>query len=261
MTYCWGSNLFGALGNGSDSGDQSTPGAVVNSATLGFVTVSAAFQTTCALDATGGAFCWGTDRGAFGNGPGDTPISMSSVTRIPTPAASGITLTSIESGVFYVCGLNTAGKARCWGSDNSTGQQGNGTFTPAITPTPVVGDHTFVSIDAYDNDRVLETSCAITSAGEAYCWGSNRRGQLGGPSGEMCGPLGTGFPAFECSSTPVTVGGGVRFASIAVGLTHVCGVSKDAAIYCWGSNEFGQLGNGSMTDSPVPVVVRPLTTS
>jgi alpha-tubulin suppressor-like RCC1 family protein len=45
------------------------------------------------------------------------------------------------------------------------------------------------------------------------------------------------------------------FASVSVGLSHTCGVTAPGAAYCWGSNDAGQLGNGSTASSSAPVLV------
>ena len=80
----------------------------------------------------------------------------------------------------------------------------------------------------------------------AYCWGSNRDGAVG--DGTRTERL-----------TPVRVAGGVRFASISVGITTTCGLTHEGDAYCWGWNGFGQLGDGSETNrlTPVPVADLP----
>jgi alpha-tubulin suppressor-like RCC1 family protein len=84
-------------------------------------------------------------------------------------------------------------------------------------------------------------SCALSTAGDAYCWGSNYDGQV----------TGTGDAA-----APRLVPGGHKWKSITAGLYSSCGVTTAGAAYCWGDNALGQLGTGgSGTDSSVPVAV------
>jgi alpha-tubulin suppressor-like RCC1 family protein len=90
--------------------------------------------------------------------------------------------------------------------------------------------------------------CAIATGGDAYCWGGNLRGELGAPTGTCTGST-------LCSTVPVLVSGGLKWKALAVGLEFTCGVSTTDAVYCWGANTFGQLGNGATTDSTVPVQV------
>lgn len=88
-------------------------------------------------------------------------------------------------------------------------------------------------------------SCAITSAGAAYCWGYNANGQLGNGETSLV------------NATPVAVAGGLRFQTISVSQVDdvSCGLTTDGFAYCWGKNGFGQLGDGTMVRrlTPTPV--------
>ena len=91
----------------------------------------------------------------------------------------------------------------------------------------------------------LTHACGRASDGSAYCWGDNASGQLGEGS-------------FQPQATPVAVmlPSGVRFAQLSGGGSHSCGLTPDGAAYCWGSNAFGQIGDGTGTDRGTPAVVR-----
>jgi alpha-tubulin suppressor-like RCC1 family protein len=89
------------------------------------------------------------------------------------------------------------------------------------------------------------STCGIGVAGKAYCWGSGNLGQLGnGGTGRF--------------TTPSAVSGGLAFSSVASGGldSFACGLTTAGAAYCWGYDDFGQLGNGATgngTTVPVPV--------
>jgi alpha-tubulin suppressor-like RCC1 family protein len=88
-------------------------------------------------------------------------------------------------------------------------------------------------------------TCALTNAGQAYCWGFNSRGQLGNND--------TGV----VNSTPIPVAGGLKFQSLAVSNIGAasCGITTTGAAYCWGENTGGRLGDGTTVQrlSPTPV--------
>lgn len=85
-------------------------------------------------------------------------------------------------------------------------------------------------------------TCAVTTGGAAMCWGNGYF--LGN------GSFGPQTPV------PVSVSGlGSGVAAISAGYGHTCALKINGAVKCWGSNTFGELGDGTTTDSPVPVAV------
>jgi alpha-tubulin suppressor-like RCC1 family protein len=110
----------------------------------------------------------------------------------------------------------------------------------------VSGGLTFTAVRAATN-----RTCAVTTTGVAYCWGSNAYGELG--IGTRTGPQ--ACPTVACSTSPIAVAGGLSFVAVSGGLAHACGVVIAGSVYCWGSNTYGQLGNGTMADTTMPVPV------
>lgn len=94
-------------------------------------------------------------------------------------------------------------------------------------------------------------TCAVTDSGAAYCWGLNEEGALGTGGGgpHDCGGL------ILCSKTPRLVTGGVSLRTVSHSATHSCGLTASGSAFCWGDNDFGQIGDGStvLRQSPVPV--------
>src|SRR5439155_1690297 len=250
-TYCWGLNGDGQLGNGVIGGLSAVPVAVQNSGSLGFTAVTTGFRTSCALTGDGSAYCWGsTAFGQFGNGPPTAPL----LSATPIPAASGLAFATLDVGSTYACGLASNGSARCWSNLNVVGELGFGSSARSNTPAPVAGGLTFAMLDANSSNNILAHTCGVTTTSEAYCWGSNRSGQLGATGAATCtfGTVGD----FNCSLAPVAVGGGLQFRSVGVGNEHTCGVTLDGSGYCWGRNRSGELGDGTVTDRPLPTLVR-----
>ncbi len=120
-----------------------------------------------------------------------------------------------------------------------------------MTPVRVAGGLLFHGVGAVGD---LHT-CGRTLDNKVYCWGTNRDGLLG--IGTTTGPeVGTLGRLNPFSSRPVAVIGGLQFIQISARYQHTCGVTVGNKAYCWGSNVAGQLGNGTLEPSIVPVAVK-----
>jgi alpha-tubulin suppressor-like RCC1 family protein len=166
--YCWGRNAYGELGSGaSNQLSVTTPVAVAGGLT--FKSISAGFQSTCAVATDGTAYCWGQGRnGRLGTG---------SEANASTPArvTGGYRFTDVGVGRGYACGVLADGLALCWG-DNANGRLGNGESGNERNAEPVhvqAPGVTFAAISAGGSH-----TCAYGVAG-AYCWGANGLGSLG----------------------------------------------------------------------------------
>lgn len=230
--YCWGANISGSLGTATPE-SRSVPGLVVGGFT--FDRIHGGSSHSCALRASNGAaYCWGGNwNGMIGTGS-TTPLEIYQ----PVAVTGGRAYTRMSVGFNHTCALTSGGAAYCWG-ENFNGQLGNGsTGTISATPVLVQGGVEFSEISAGDSH-----TCALTSAGDAYCWGNNASGQLGDGS-------------LTTRSTPVAVSaGGVTFASIHAGGSHTCARTTADVAYCWGENADGQLGTGTTVQRRLPGIV------
>ncbi len=241
--WCWGGNVWGELGRGT--ADAAVYGAAPVVSPVPFVAISAGDVHTCALEAGGRAWCWGSNlRGELGRGPADAVGHG-----VPDTVAGGLRFQAISAGLYYTCGLTVSGLASCWGT-NELAQLGLGapdTMAHA-TPTNVVGGGQYSAIvSGYAH------SCALGPQGNAVCWGKNEFGELGRPPGARdCHWYSF---SYSCSGTPLAVGGGLAFATIRPAKHTTCAMAMNGVGYCWGINGSGELGDQSFTDRSSPVAV------
>lgn len=218
---------------------------VVPAAPLRFASIYAGDYDTCGLTAAGEAWCWGRNtRGEIGVPPATQQcmaVDGTSTPCVTTPTrVAGIPpLTSMSLGFANTCGLAVDGSVWCWG-ENSAGQLGLGSADTSVHApgSQVIGGNTFVAITSGQSN-----SCGIRNDGAVLCWGWNASNRLGSLTSEIC----VGFssaPNSPCSTTPLLVPGGLTFQSIDSYGPHVCGVTTSGSAVCWGSNVYGQLGNG-----------------
>ena len=237
---CWGDNTYGELGNGTTSFiTSSTPAAV--SGLSGATAITAGEYHVCALLASGTVECWGDNTyGELGNG---TTSSVPSSTPVAVGGLSGATAITAAGG-YHTCALLAGGTVECWGY-NADGELGNGTITDSGTPVPVSGLSGATAIAAG-----ADHTCALLAGGAVECWGDNSDGELGnGTTTDSSVPVAVSGLS---GATAITAAGRV-LADSTVG--HTCALLAGGTVECWGDNTYGELGNGTATDSSVPVTV------
>ncbi len=276
---CWGWNIYGQLGDGTTT-DRSTPVDVIGLSS-GVTALTAGHGHTCALTASGGAKCWGSNLyGQLGDGTTEDH-------RMPVDVVGlSSSVTALAAGGYHTCALTTSGKAKCWGW-NVSGQLGDGTLTERNTPVDVVNLSNNVTALAAGDFH----TCALTTSGGAVCWGSNGSGQLGDAGSDHSTPvdvfgLSSGIEALAAggsntcaltttgeamcwgsagqlgdgstwdSNMPKEVAGlSSGVAAISVGGDHTCALTIAGGIKCWGANDSGQIGDGTTTNSSIPMDV------
>jgi alpha-tubulin suppressor-like RCC1 family protein len=276
--YCWGRNSEGQVGAGFTAPMYDYPQPVTAVPSGGFTQLAPGGGHTCARSSAGEVFCWGADdRGQLGLGQPDTNFNNKP---LRVPSLSGIA--SVTTGRYHSCALASGGAVSCWGA-NDYGQIGDavdGPFPTGVsvaTPTTIAsltgalaiaaGNQFSLAITPGTPDPQLwgwgtnasgELGSAITTAvstptlasavpvkptavtagrdhtcalsgGQLECFGANDRFQLGAPTG---------------SDVVVTFGVASPPTEAAAGLDHTCAILQDGSLWCWGTNEHGQLGNG-----------------
>ena len=190
---------------------------------------------TCGVTTAGAVYCWGYN----GNGQlGDN----SSINRlIPTlvQAPPGVTFQAVSPGGQHTCAVTPGGDAYCWGR-NEFGRLGDGTGIDRRFPVRVAAPAgvTFAAVSPGNGH-----SCGLAAgSGSVYCWGLNGSGQLGDNTNiNRLIPVLVQAPA------------GVTFTAVTTGVIHSCGLAVSGAVYCWGDNGIGQLGDNSTIGKPTPV--------
>ena len=222
--HCWGNNDSGQLGNGSTQASMTA--VEVTGLGAGIAAVSAGRMHTCAVTDAGGVYCWGHNSlGQLGDG--------STTTRLTPVAVSGLSsgVMAIAAGGNHTCALTLEGHIRCWGY-NAAGQLGDGSYVQRSTQVAVTGlNQTVAAISAS-----FSHTCALTTSGGVWCWGTNHMGQLGdGTTTESSRPV-----------PVVGLGSGVR--AIATGHLHTCALTNEGIVQCWGYSPDGQLGDVTSAD-------------
>ncbi len=127
LTYCWGLNENGQLGDGSNA-SRALPTQVATGQQ--FVRISAGQSHSCGLSAAGTAFCWGDNaHGQLGDGSTTDRLA-------PAAVSGGLAFSYIKAGELSTCGVTTTGVGYCWGN-NEYGQLGNGTRVSSATPVKI----------------------------------------------------------------------------------------------------------------------------
>lgn len=199
-------------------------------AQLSFVTQPAAAEGQARLDPS--------IRVAIQDAAGQTVTGASSIVTVSLVSNSAGAVLSGTTTVRAVQGIATF-------TDLSVDLPGDGfvlearrTGLPAITSAPFSVHLSFAQVSIGQVH-----TCGVTTAGFAYCWGSNESGQLG-----------TG--THDDHHTPWPVKGRLRFRQISLGPHHTCGATSDSSAYCWGDNVNGFLGDGTTDERQEPTLVQ-----
>lgn len=243
---CWGTGSFGQLGNGLN--ENSLLPVDVDLKGDRAVAIASGRLHSCAALAQGGVKCWGY------NNVGQLGTGTRTNANVPT-AVSGLTDTvvSMAAGDSHTCAATVQRTVYCWGSNGNSldpygrlGQGGNG-YTPAISATPLI----VPGLEAVKLAAGSDHTCAQTASGGAVCWGRSNNGQTGTGSGVVT------------TSPRQVVGLTSGVVDISAGQLFSCAKLVDGSFKCWGSNNTGQLGIGSISgaqdkrDTPVTVTVAP----
>jgi alpha-tubulin suppressor-like RCC1 family protein len=226
---CWGQNDFGQLGDGTYNLSRTPVDAL--GLTAGVDAIEAGDIHTCAVLAGGGVKCWGWNGdGELGNNR--TIEKPDRYNPFPTDV-EGLNepVVEVAAGHSNTCVRTVSGAVKCFG------QRGNGQLGDGAAPgEPKM--HSGAPVDVVGLPEpaaaiaVGGTSCALTVSGAVYCWGPN---------------TGSDDPAVEFISYSAVPVSGMSGGALAVsaGWEHVCVLTGERTVKCWGFNDCGQLGDGT----------------
>ena len=281
--WCWGGNGEGQLGDGST---RYRDAPVQVTAATGFLHAAAGFDFTCAVQVGAKLSCWGI------NDFGELGMGTTSIQAVPLAVASlGTDVAQLAGGSGFFCARKTDGSAWCWG-DNLAGQPDDGPTGYRPNPVEVIAlGHSVAQVaggwggatctlmtdggvwcwgsisNASSNfdprpvpfqvaglpTNLVEIAvgwghaCARADDGTLWCWGRNDNGQLGDGSNAFFREMPVQVSALAGLVVQVATTG-----------WHTCARTIDGTLWCWGSNDSGELGDGTTSDSATPLPVTPL---
>ena len=244
--FCWGSNEWGQLGDGSLDKQHSVITPVADGHR--FQKLRMGRERACAISDAERLYCWGSGmNGALGAASRercayqiglereDIDTVYAPCTRKPIAILPNARFRDVAVGDDHACALDVEGALYCWGYVYN------------------IDFHESRPVRIGENVRLVALTsgsrhiCGLDVTGTAYCWGRNWRGQLGQPAPQAG------------SRDLMRVAGPVRFLTLTAGDDHTCGLSVDGRAYCWGKDGDRQLGIGaSRLDDPGTAVPSPV---
>jgi hypothetical protein len=260
---CFGKNELGQLGDGTTTDRLIDP--VLVDGLSGAVAIDAGGDRTCALLETGSFVCWG----AAANGQlGDGRTAAGAIATTPVTVTTPGSVASFSLTGSGGCVIDPEGELACWGA-NSAGEAGVG--STLVTPVPTLLTTSFTAVQFAGGNR---DACARDDSDALWCWGARAASTVPARFGTVVAEdmaLGDGGCIIQSDrtvacwgslrgdgmmmdrpepSTPALDLAGVD--EVEVGFTHVC-ARAGGAVYCFGLNNFGQLGDGTEIPYLVPV--------
>lgn len=239
--WTWGNNFYGQLGDGTKE-YTSKPVAVSKETGLGKVTqIVAGYSHTIALDEEGNVWTWGSNsNGQLGDRTSGIAESKSKPVSVSKETGLGKVIKIAASG-DYTIAIDEERNVWAWGNNyyGYLGDGASGEGSQRNEPVPVSKETGLEK--AIDIATGFGHTVAIDEAGDVWTWGSNFAGQLGD------GTIG----AVERKNKPVPVSkdtGLEKVTQVAAGFAHTVALDEEGNVWTWGSNDYGELGDGNFGD-------------
>jgi len=255
---CWGRNNLGQVGTGdSDSVRVIPENVVLNEKAKG---VALGSNHTCTLTESAKIYCWGD------NTKGQLGLGDSRSRSRPTLVSSIVNPVSLTAGYDKTCAILQDGSAKCWG-DGEFGQLGDGDIVNKFLPV-------FVSTSSTDKSGATVPlkgikaislgyahSCLIDDKSNLWCWGKAGNDRLGVGDTSSESSYTSKSYVFYSSGSSAIMGSAEK---VSTAFNHSCLLRVDSTIYCWGKNDYQQLGvfvsdKDSLTLAPLSTVIAPVS--
>jgi len=229
--YCWGANDFGQVGN-NDTKPVRAP--VKVNLPMGLEKISSAGQATCAALIDQSVYCWGNNqRGQLGVAASMTPMGYSSK---PIQVTGLGQIERVYGGDEFICARTSSDTGYCWGA-NDFGQLGVGQDGKQLPQSNAPLEVTGLMGISYFTPGARHTCAQILAMG-ARCWGANDYNQLNLADNAV--------RTTPVSPEPLPNGKTGVITQIETGDEHTCGIDENGEVYCFGLNDTGQIGNGTI---------------
>jgi len=243
--WAWGNNTYGQLGNGNKTQQKFAVQALqsgTNPMTSPIKSVVCGYVHTVALCDDGSVWCWG--RNTYSSlGSGNTTDSMSPV-RVKTSGSTYLTnVVNVTANYYHNLAIKSDGSLWGWGL-NSYGQLGIGSLINSFYAVQITGSSATNPVIAVAAG--CASSMALKKDGSVWVWGDNNKGEIGN---------GTTSTTMQTTPSQVMSSGAIPFLN-AVGIAvagdlntySTCfAVTNDGAVWAWGFNYYGSIGNGTST--------------
>ncbi|MCX6129968.1 MAG: hypothetical protein NTX25_13015, partial [Proteobacteria bacterium] len=239
---CWGANGSGQLGLGDYVNRMAPPMQAIKLGPNRYArSLSLGAYHSCALLDDYSVKCWGNNS--------EAQLGYTDKVQRASPAINPLffggaqKVLSLVSGDYHSCAILDDMSLRCWGR-NTDGQLGLGDTAPHLA----LAESKLSFAEGLHPQSLtagLSHTCVLFDDGSVQCWGQNDEGQLGYGDTEQ---------RYAPSASPLLMGEGRLAIALTAGRKHTCALLDDKTLKCWGSNSYGQLGNGQVSNLPaVPI--------
>jgi len=252
-TWCWGSNEAGSVGDKTNL-DKKDPTQV--EPLSGWETLALGSNVSCGLRQDHGIWCWGNENLSSPKKVGGAFTALSAAlssccglaeggivkcdtlpdNSLDRDVASDPAFVSVAGHQDEGCALTSEGALVCWGL-NDGGQLGIGSAGGAAPPTPIEPESRWLKVVVASGFK-----CGIKADHTLWCWGGLTVPTVDGPVVQPSQPTRVGDGA---DWTDIAVSKPWAYAAWGNSPPTVCGIREPGTLWCWGSNRFGQLGDGT----------------